>query len=330
MRILEVTDCYPPPLLGGRDLQVQMLSHELVRRGHEVEVVSLAGLRGPRIELDGAVRVHRIAGWSRLLGRLYANPEKPFHPTLADPGLVRVLGRLLRESRPQIVHAHSWLLYSLLPLLPSQETRLVVWVHDYGLICPKGTLVYRGGVCTGPKYAKCVGCAKEQYGALRSLALTTGQTIMKPWLGRVDRYVANSKFTARAVQELIAPGKGPMEVIPPFVPDEAFHADQGGRPDFVPERARTSCLRVRSVRIRVSTCYLEAWAGLEPRIPLVLAGIRRPDTPAAFQLVSSWSRRSHTRMCSAPLAIASRPWCRRSGLSRLAPSSWRRWRPVGR
>ena len=84
MRILEVTDCYPPPLVGGRDLAVQMLSHELVRHGHEVEVMSLAGPRGPRTELDGPVVVHRVAGWSRILGPLYANPEKPFHPTLPD------------------------------------------------------------------------------------------------------------------------------------------------------------------------------------------------------------------------------------------------------
>ncbi len=70
---------------------VRMLSHELVRRGHEVEAVSLAGPRGPRTELDGPVKVHRVAGWSRVLGRLYADPEKPFHPTLPDPGLVRVL-----------------------------------------------------------------------------------------------------------------------------------------------------------------------------------------------------------------------------------------------
>jgi glycosyltransferase involved in cell wall biosynthesis len=282
MRILEVIDSYPPPLAGGAPLQVQRLSHELVRRGHEVEVVSLAGPRGPRTELDGAVRVHRVAGWSRFLARLYANPEKPFHPTLPDPGLVRVLGRILRDSRPQIVHAHSWLLYSLLPLLPSQETRLVVAVRDYGFICPKGTLVYRGGVCTGPKYAKCVACAREQYGALPSLALTSGLTAMKPWRGRVDRYVANSTFTARAVAELIEPGKGPMEVIPPFVSDEAFHADQGGRPAFVPSEGPYLMFAGALGPHKGLNVLLEAWAGLEPKLPLVLAGIRRPDTPRSF------------------------------------------------
>lgn len=282
MRILQVTDCYPPPLLGGRDLLVQMLSHELVRRGHEVEVVSLAGPRGPRIEFDGAVRVHRLAGWSRILGPLYANPEKPFHPTLPDPGLVRVLGRLLRERRPQIVHAHSWLLYSLLPLLPSRETRLVVWVHDYGFICPKTTLVYRGGVCTGPKYAKCVGCASEQYGPLRSLALTTGLAVMKPWRGRVDRYVAVSQFTARATAGLIGRGKGAMEVITPFVSDEAFHADKGRRPAFVPSEGDYLMFAGALGPHKGLDVLLEAWAGLEPKIPLVLAGIRRPDTPRSF------------------------------------------------
>lgn len=261
---------------------VQMLSHELVRRGHEVEVMSLAGPRGPRTEFDGAVRVHRVAGWSRILGPLYVNPEKPFHPTLPDPGLVRVLGRLLREGRPQVVHAHSWMLYSLLPLLPRHETRLVVWVHEQSFICPKITFVYRGGVCTGPKYTKCVGCAREQYGLLRSLALTSGLTVMKPWRGRVDRYVANSQATARASAELIGHEKKAMEVIPPFVSDEAFHADEGGRPAFVPSDGNYLMFAGALGPHKGLDILLEAWAGLEPKIPLVLAGIRRLDTPRSF------------------------------------------------
>ncbi len=151
------------------------------------------------------------------------------------------------------MHAHSWLLYSLLPLLPSPETRLVVWVHDQGFICPKTTFVYRGGVCMGPEYAKCVGCAEEQYGALRSLALTSGLTGMKPWRGRVDRYVANSHVTAGASAGLIGRGTGAMEVIPPFVSDEAFHAAKGDVLRSYRLRATTSCSRVRSVHTRAST-----------------------------------------------------------------------------
>src|SRR6185312_7012895 len=97
-------------------------------------------------------------------------------------------------------------------------------VHDYGSICPKTTYVYRGGVCAGPRYMKCVACSSEQYGAARAVALTTGLTAMKPWRGRVDRYVAVSRFIAEASAVLLGRGGGTMGVIPNFVPDEAFHA----------------------------------------------------------------------------------------------------------
>ena len=282
MRILEATDCYPPPLVGGRDLMVQMLSHELVRRGHEVDVVTLAGPRGQRTERDGDVRVHRLAGWSRVLGSRYADPEKPFHPTLPDPGLVRAVARVLRERRPQIVHAHSWFLYSLLPLLPSRQTRLVVWVHDQGFICPKTTFVYRGHECKGPAYAKCVGCSREQYGAPRAFALTTGMTAMKPWRGRVDRYIANSEYTARSSAVLLGPGARAMEVIPPFVPDEAYHADQKERPSFVPQEGDYLMFAGALGPHKGLHTLLAAWAGLRTKPALVLAGIRRPDTPRSF------------------------------------------------
>ena len=123
------------------------------------------GAKGPRTERDGDVRVHRLAGWGRFLNSIYVDPEKPFHPTLPDPGLVRAISRLIAERKPHIVHVHSWMLYSLLPLLPSPQTRLVVWLHDYGFVCPRVGYVHRGGVCTGPGYTKCVSCASEQYGA---------------------------------------------------------------------------------------------------------------------------------------------------------------------
>jgi glycosyltransferase involved in cell wall biosynthesis len=282
MRIFQATDCYPPPLVGGRDLRVQLLSHELARRGHEVDVLTLAGPKGSRTERDGDVRVHRLNGWSRILNPLYADPEKPFHPTLPDPGLVGAISRLLKQRRPHIVHVHSWLLYSLLPLLPSPETRLVVWVHDYGFICPKATYVYHGGVCTGPGYTKCVSCSSEQYGAPKAAALTTGLTMMKPWRRRVDRYYAVSRFTADASAPLMGRNGARMGVIPNFIPEEAFHAAQGPRPAFVPAEGDYFMFAGALAPHKGLNVLLEAWSSLRNRPPLVLAGIRRFDTPNSF------------------------------------------------
>ena len=179
-------------------------------------------------------------GWragQRALNSLYVDPDKPFHPTVPDPGLVRRLAGVIEAFRPHVVHAHSWLLYSLLPLVPTPQTRLVVWLHDQGFICPKTTFVHRGGVCSGPNYLKCLGCAKDQYGAARSFALTSGMQLMRPWRGRADRYVANSRATARAAAGHIGPVDDVLEVIPPFVPEEAFHAWARPRPAFVPKEA---------------------------------------------------------------------------------------------
>jgi glycosyltransferase involved in cell wall biosynthesis len=218
-----------------------------------------------------------------MLSKLYVNADKPFHPTLPDPGVVRALRRLLKEVRPDVVHAHSWMLYSLLPLLPTPETRLVVTIHEYALVCPKGTFVYRdGSLCTGPGYRKCVACAAHHYGTLRSVALTTGLTAMKPWVERVDRYVANSEPTARMTAPFLAHGKLAMDVIPPFVVKEAFHAQDGKRPAFVPAEGDYFMFAGSLGPHKGIDVLLNAWGGLEPRIPLVLAGLRRPETPEKF------------------------------------------------
>lgn len=282
MRILQATDCYPPPLVGGRDLHVRMLSHELVRRGHEVEVASLAGLEGARTEMDGDIPVHRIAGWSRALNRFYANPRQPFHPTIADPGMVRSLAELVRRFQPEVVHVHSWILHSFLPFLPSNKTRLVVTMHEYGLVCPKNTFVYKEGTCDGPRFAKCVACASDQYGAVRSAALTTGLTVTRRARHRVDRYIAVSTPVAQACAPLAAGGGSPITVIPPFLGDDSFSSIEAARPCFVPPTGDYVMFAGALAPHKGVDVLLEAYKDFDPAVPLVLVGLRSAQTPLGF------------------------------------------------
>jgi len=282
MRILQATDCYPPPLVGGRDLHVRMLAHELVRRGHDVEVVSLAGLDGARTEMDGDIPVHRLAGWSRALSRFYANPRQPFHPTIADPGMVRSLAQLVRRFQPEVVHVHSWILHSFLPFLPSDRTRLVVTMHEYGLVCPKNTFVHKEATCDGPGFAKCVTCASEQYGAVRSAALTTGLTVTRRARRRVDRYIAVSTRVAQACAPLIAGGERPITVIPPFLGDDSFSSIDAARPSFVPPTGDYVMFAGALAPHKGVDVLLEAYRDLDPAVPLVLVGLRSAQTPLGF------------------------------------------------
>jgi glycosyltransferase involved in cell wall biosynthesis len=232
--------------------------------------------------MDGDIPVHRIAGWSRALSRFYVDPQKPFHPPIPDPGMVRSLANLVRQRRPQVVHAHLWILHSLLPFLPSRQTRLVVTMHDYGLVCPKFTFVHREGVCDGPRFAKCVSCATGMYGAMRSVALTTGMTVTRRSLRRVDRYIAVSTPVARACTSLAAGGQRRIDVIPPFLSDDSFRPVDAVRPAFVPAAGDYVMFAGQLGPHKGVDVLLEAYGGLNPAIPLVLVGLRRHDTPHRF------------------------------------------------
>jgi glycosyltransferase involved in cell wall biosynthesis len=283
LRVLLADDCYPPPLVGGRNLQVQMLAHELARRGHDVEVATMAGPGGSRVEVDGGIPIHRIAGWSRVLGRFAEDPRRTWHPTMPDPGMVRALAELIRRGRPHVVHSHSWILHSLLPLLPSTRTRLVVTMHDYALVCPKGTFVHDDAVCSGPGLAKCIACASGQYGAVRAAALTTGLALTRRARCRdVDRYIAVSSAVARACSSLVAGREQPIEVIPAFLPDDNYETVDGARPEFVPAAGDYVMFAGALAPHKGLDILLEAHAKLDPAIPLVLVGIPSADAPKRF------------------------------------------------
>jgi len=97
VRILHVSDCYPPRT-GGIESQVSDLARHQHEAGHAVQVFTAT--TGPNGERSGAVddhagvRVHRLG--TRMPFDLPVNP--------AAAGAMR---RLLRELRPDVVHVHA-------------------------------------------------------------------------------------------------------------------------------------------------------------------------------------------------------------------------------
>ena len=235
MRVLMISDFYPP-VVGGMERHVQTLAREMARRGHEVAVATLWREGSPSFEEDeGGVRVHRLSGWNRALAPLYESPEHHFHPTVPDPGVVAGLRRVLARERPQIVHARGWMLYSFLALKPRSGAKLVVTLHDCGLVCSTRAYLYKGQPCTGPAYAKCLRCAAATYGPLKGTLLTTGLRLSRPLHRHIDRYIAVSSAVREA--SLVGTGIPPreIEVVPTFIPDNVVdEARQVERPSFLP------------------------------------------------------------------------------------------------
>jgi glycogen(starch) synthase len=132
MRILILSWEYPPHVVGGLGRHVAALSRSLVAQGHEVHVVT----RGhpddetPDEWLDG-VHVVRVTE---------APPVIPFHDLVPwvlsfNNRVQAAAGRLLREQRFDVVHAHDWLVaYAAAGLRETWEVPIVATVHatEYG------------------------------------------------------------------------------------------------------------------------------------------------------------------------------------------------------
>jgi glycosyltransferase involved in cell wall biosynthesis len=162
------------PIVGGEERVVEDLSRELVARGHEV---SIATLQQPGNVTPGEVagaRVYTLRSTSYRITQTHQDTERRHAPPAPDPETVIDLQRVLRRERPQLVHAHNWIVHSYLPLARGSHSALALSLHDYGLICATKRLRRHDEVCSGPAPLKCQVCAGEHYGPTKGLVAAFG------------------------------------------------------------------------------------------------------------------------------------------------------------
>ncbi len=218
MRVLMLTHSYPP-VPGGIEQHVRNLSAALVRRGHEVSVATLWSDGLPEYEVDQGVRVYRLRGTiHRATKLLFVAPGgRVYAPPLPDPELVAALRGLLRRFQPNVVHAHNWMVHSFLPLKTWSGARLIVTLHDYGLVCANWTLMRHGQPCSGPGLAKCLDCAVDTYGPKGAPTVVGAWIMGKVERALVDMFVPVSRAVAVGVG--LVDGPWPYRVIPNFISD---------------------------------------------------------------------------------------------------------------
>jgi glycosyltransferase involved in cell wall biosynthesis len=259
------------PVIGGEETHVRMLARELAQRGHEISVATLHQPGQPEVELDGAVRVHRIRAAVQRAPWLFSKGARQAAPPFPDPAVTMALARLMERAQPDIVHAHNWLVHSYLPLRKRGGAPLVLTLHDYSLICAKKNLMYRGAPCSGPAPRKCLGCATRHYGFPKGVATLGGLWgLQSTERTAVDRFVAVSASVAEGNQLSLTDD---VEVIPNFIPDTEIEppADADRFRDLLP--ADPYILFVGSLSaIKGVDVLLEAHSRLDAPPPLVLIG----------------------------------------------------------
>jgi len=107
MRVLILSWEYPPVMVGGLGRHVHALATALARAGHEVTVVSRHADGAAFDEVQEDVRVVRVPEDPPLFP---FNSQTLLAWTMAfNHALTRAALRVAEEVRPEVVHAHDWL-----------------------------------------------------------------------------------------------------------------------------------------------------------------------------------------------------------------------------
>jgi len=202
VRILVVSNGYPPRGSYGTEFYTQELVLGLARRGHDLAVLhpDRSGAR-PRYTLEEV----REDGLAVHLLHNPGDPEKRFAASYRDEGVERVFDGLLARSAPDVVH-FTYLLWGLSLRLPEVAARRgiasVATLTDYGLLCHRGQMFdWRLTNCHGPKppevCARCVRTAATHDHGPLALALRRAAAGVAAAAGGLGRVVVTADLVAR-------------------------------------------------------------------------------------------------------------------------------------
>lgn len=306
MRILMLAQFYPP-LIGGEERHVRNLSIELAARGHEVAVATLWQEGMEEFIEDQGVRVYRIRGSMQRLSSLFKS-DRRHAPPFSDPETMLALRRVVLKERPEIVHAHNWLLHSFTPIKRWSKAKLIVTLHDCSLVCAMQQFVYEGRECSGPALKKCLKCATETYGAAKGVPISLA---LRAWGGlarqTVDMFLPVSQAVAQANE--LARHNVPHRITPNFIPDTPNIQFDDTNPLLEQLPEGDFLLYVGNIgRDKGIGVLLQAYDEMQSEVPLVLIG--QPEAgfsatlPPNVRMLQSWPHAavmSAWRRCSLAL-----------------------------
>lgn len=195
MRILIVSDFYPP-FIGGAERQMSLIATYLTQRDHAVCVATVWHRGLAECEVDAGVEVRRIRGWATQVPYFYGDPDRRrYHPPFPDPGFVWKLRGIIKDFKPDVLHAWGWSAYSCGLAVLQDHLPLIISVRDYGYNCATRLLLYDGKICSGPAIGKCLTCAARHYGPSKGFFAVMGIYCGRPLLTRtVDQIHCVSTF----------------------------------------------------------------------------------------------------------------------------------------
>lgn len=217
---------YPPDAFGGDAIFIQNLNRELLRRGHEVDVIycadsynSLKGGGEAKFASLGGVTTHALRSGAGVLAPLAA------HQTGRPLLHARAISRVLRSKPFDVVHFHNISVFGpavLRTAAPANAIKLYT-AHEHWLVCPLSVLWKDGReLCTAPS---CFACSVRSG---RPPQFWRRTDLLANSARHVDAFFALSQASAEAHRQR---GFRPaMHVLPGFAASPADVADSSPHP----------------------------------------------------------------------------------------------------
>ncbi|MDP3639752.1 MAG: glycosyltransferase family 4 protein [Nanoarchaeota archaeon] len=162
MRVLFVSEYFPPKVLGGGEINLAQLTKGLAQSGVEVAVLTgyFSGLA--KEELVGQVRVYRRLRTGATPHSLWSNVQRL---TLFPGSVAKEVRRLSLEFQPDVIHFIGTSLIAA-PKLRGLKKPLFATIESYPALCPKGDRFYKGRqeckqVCSLGKFFSCQRASSE-------------------------------------------------------------------------------------------------------------------------------------------------------------------------
>ena len=272
MKIMMLSDLYAP-FQGGIESYVESLSNQLGKRGHEVVVCTVGRRDLPHYEKKNGVSIYRMEGLFQKIPFVFKDPARRWHPPARDWLISKSLAQIMDIERPDIIHAHGWMVYSVLPLRKGFKIPLVYTIHDYRLFCPKMLLLRGDTVCDRPSLAACIPCIRSDYGLPRALASYYGVKANRNRLKHIDRFIAVSDFVKDVYEKHLRLNGIEIITIPNFY-DAESHNEQN-KAEYLPDDFMLFVgwlMPHKGIDV-----LIEAYRKLNTKTKLLLIGIEHPN-----------------------------------------------------
>lgn len=158
MKVLIVNTFYYPFQFGGAEKSVQLITEGLVKRGHQVTVITIG--HEDSVSVVNGVRVYYIKT-KNIYDIKASSPSplaKPFWHLLDayNPLYAPLIKKILLEENPDIIHTNNLAGFSVQVWQIARKLNIPI-VHtlrDYYLLCPKSTMYKKGDNCL----SRCLEC----------------------------------------------------------------------------------------------------------------------------------------------------------------------------